>query len=318
MEQDIIISHKFRNLLHTILLFAGMIGLLALLGLSLAGVSGLVWAIIIGLIFLFLGQRISSQLILNMYRARALSRQDAPQLYQLIQELARRASLTNMPRLYYIPSRMMNAFAVGKRSDAAIGITDGLLRGLNMRELTGVLAHEMSHISNNDMRAMAFADVISRMTGLFSSIGQFLLLLNLPLLLMGMAAIPWLTVILLIAAPTLSTLLQLALSRTREFEADFNAARLTGDPQGLASALQKLEYFESNILKRIFMPGHSVPDPSVFRTHPNTNERVRRLLELTGEEQPWVVPETEELELPTHISQIRQNPRWRMMRGLWY
>ena len=150
--------------------------------------------------------------------------------------------------------------------NAAIGVTDGILRGLNMGELTGVLAHEISHIEHNDIRVMAFADVISRVTSLFSSFGQFLLFINFPLLLVGMRPFSWFAIILLIAAPTLSGLLQLAISRTREFDAEVGAVRLTGDAEGLASALQKLESYQANMFKRMLMPGHSSADPSTIPT----------------------------------------------------
>jgi heat shock protein HtpX len=109
-----------------------------------------------------------------------------------------------------------------------------------------------------------------------------LLFLNLPLLFFGRAPVSWLGVILLLSAPTLSNLLQLALSRTRELDADLGAAQITGDPVGLAMALKKMERFEENILGRVFVPGYRVPERSLLRTHPVTGERVRRLLELAG------------------------------------
>lgn len=318
MNQDTIINHKLTNLVHTIFLIGGMIIILALLGFLIAGVNGLIWAVVIGVTFLVFTPRVSPQMILRMYGARALQPQELPELYQLIQALARRAGLAHVPILYYIPSKLMNAFAMGSRDEAVIGITDGLLRTLNTRELTGVLAHEISHISNNDLRVMALADVISRITNLFSTFGQFLLLLNLPLLLVGMTAVPWLAVILLIAAPLLSDLLQLALSRTREFDADLGAVALTGDPEGLASALKKIEYYSTNMLKRILMPGHSVPDPSILRTHPNTGERINRLLQLLEVRQPSQMPGMlDQLSLPQHFSEVSRGPR-RRMSGLWY
>jgi len=318
MREDRIIRHKFRNLFHTALLLAGMILLLAILGLLLAGVSGLVWASVLGLIFLLFSQQVSPQLVLRMYKARPLSPAEASGLYQLLQALARRANLVHVPQLYYIPSQMMNAFALGNRNASAVAITDGLLRRLTLRELAGVLAHEISHVGHNDMQVMRVADTASRMTSLFSSFGQFLLFINLPLLFMGARTISWLAILLLIAAPTLSGLLQLALSRTREFDADLSAVQLTGDPGGLASALQKLEYYHSNILKRILMPGHSIPAPSTLRTHPKTSERVERLSHLAGEREPWVVQEIEDgFAAPTRTAQVTRKPSWRMM-GLWY
>jgi heat shock protein HtpX len=289
MNQNQIMRNRLTNLLHTILLFAGMIGLLALLGLSLAGVNGLVWASLLGGLFLLFSQHASPYLMLRLVKARPLAVQEAPGLYQLIETLAHRADLPRMPRLYYIPDRMMNAFAVGSRDEAAIGLTEGLLRHLDKRELAGVLAHEISHIRHNDMRVMSVAALISRLTSLFSSFGQLLLFLNLPLLLFGRTAVSWFAILLLLVAPLLSSLLQLALSRTREFEADLGAAHLTGDPEGLVTALQKMASYQDNPFKRILRPGYSTSDPSLFRTHPRTDERVNRLRQLVVSNEPWLI-----------------------------
>jgi heat shock protein HtpX len=149
-----------------------------------------------------------------------------------------------------------------------------------------VLAHEVTHIQHNDLRVMSFAHLIGRMTGVLSTLGQVLLFLNLPLLLFGRSPVSWLGVVLLLFAPTLSNLLQLALSRTREFDADLGAAQLTGDPVGLAMALKKMERFEENVLRQVFVPGYRTGDRSLLRTHPEMGERVRRLLELTGATHP--------------------------------
>lgn len=289
MNQNQIKRNRLNNLLHTILLFAGMIGLLALLGLSLAGVNGLVWASLLGGLFLLFSQHASPYLMLRLVKARPLAVPEAPGLYQLIETLTHRADLPRMPRLYYIPDRMMNAFAVGSRDEAAIGLTEGLLRHLDKRELAGVLAHEISHIRHNDMRVMSVAALISHLTSLFSSFGQLLLFLNLPLLLFGRTTISWFAILLLLVAPLLSSLLQLALSRTREFEADLGAAHLTGDPEGLATALQKMAYHQDNPFKRILRPGYSTSDPSLFRTHPRTDERVNRLRQLVVSNEPWLI-----------------------------
>jgi heat shock protein HtpX len=213
---------------------------------------------------------------------------------------------------------MLNAFAVGTRRNAAIGLTDGLLRGLNLRELTGVLAHEMSHIRNNDMRSMSVADVISRVTNLFSTFGKFLLLVNLPLIFMGSAPISWWAILLLIVAPFISGLLQLALSRTREFDADLDAIQLTHDPVGLMNALQKLEYYATNIWQQVLFPGRGVPDPSIFRTHPHTKDRIARLQELSPQQyQPIAMPAQAPFVLPGNYTQVTRQPGWRMM-NLWY
>jgi heat shock protein HtpX len=262
-----------------------MLLLLALIGLAIAGTTGLWWAIVVGLFFLLFGRQVSPQWVLRSQRARPLTPYEAPDLYQLIELLARRAGLRAAPRLYYIPQDVPNAFTVGRGQEAVLGITAGLLQRLDRRELTAVLAHELSHIQHNDMRVLTFAGFIHRMTTLFSGIGQFLLFVNFPLLLMGRATISWSAILLMIAAPTLSGLLHLALSRTREFKADLGAVKLTGDPAGLAFALRKLEQFQSSWL-RLLLPGQRLPESAVLRTHPHTQERVERLLTLIDDSTP--------------------------------
>jgi heat shock protein HtpX len=250
-----------------------MLALLALLGWLLAGTQGLFWGTVLSVIVVTLGQEVSPPVILRIYGAVPLTVQETPLLHQIVKTLARRADLPVPPQLYYIPSQTMNAIAVGRRKAPAIGITDGLLRNLNGRELTGVLANEIGHFRNNDMRVMATADAISRITNLFSSLGIFMLFINIPLHLMGASTISWLAIMLLLITPTLSNLLQMALSRTREYNADRQAVQLTSDAHGLISALLKLEYYSVNILTTMLMPGHGTPDPSLFRTHPSTQER---------------------------------------------
>jgi heat shock protein HtpX len=310
--------HRIRNILHSVVLIAGMVALLALLGYFIAGLDGLLWAAIAAVILMVLGQHFSSSLVLRMYGAVPLSSYQSPNLYRLVTALSQRANLEHVPRLYYIPSRMMNAFSVGSHDDAALGITDGMLRRLSLRELAGVLAHEMTHIQRNDMRVMAIADVISRVTTLFSLFGQFLLLINLPLLLVGKAFIAWPAIALLIVAPVISGLLQLALSRARESEADLGAAELTGDPAGLAMALEKMEYYDANWLKRILMPGHRVPDPSLFRSHPKTSTRVDQLMALARVEQPALLErEDGTWGVPEDLPQKTSDPHWHIT-GLWH
>jgi len=318
IRQDRAINHKVMNFFHTVLLFGGMLLLLAVLGYLVAGADGIVWAVLLSLVLFVSSPTVSPKLMLRMYRARPLSTAEAPELYSIIRELSSRAGLPSVPALYYVPSQIMNAFTVGTRERAAIGITDGLLRTLSLRELIGVLAHEVSHIRNNDMKVMGLADIVSRLTGLLSTVGQVLLFVNLPLLLTGMATFSWAAIILLITAPSLSGLLQLALSRTREFDADLDAARLTGDPRGLASALQKLDTYKASILERIFLPGRNIPDPSIFRTHPSTLERVRRLLDLAEDESLFMDHELlDRFDMLSGIPRLRRKPRW-YVSGLWY
>jgi heat shock protein HtpX len=260
----------------------------------------------------------SSRWVFRLYRARPLSRQQAPQLTAIVEELARRAELPRPPRVYYIASPMVNAFAAGTRGNAGIGVTDGILRNLDAREIAGVLAHEISHLAHGDLTAMGLADVTTRVAGTASWIGQIILIVNFPLYLAGVETLPWLLVFLMIFAPTISALLQLALSRSREFDADLSSARLTGDPHGLASALKKMERLEGSFVERILLPGRRIPEPSLLRTHPDTDERVRRLLALEGiAYQPPAAEERFTESLERMPASVRQRPRWHIS-GLWY
>lgn len=273
--------HRFINMLHTWLLAAGSLLLLAVTAWAFAGLTGLAYALVFGGVSLAIARRVSPQVVLSMYKARALSRGEFPAGFAMVEELARRAGLPAAPSLHVVPSRMMNAFAVGRRENAAIAVTDALVRNLTARELAGVLAHEMSHIANEDVRVMAFADMVSRFTSFMSTVGLFSLIFNL----FGFAGgfetqVPWLAVLVLMAAPSVGGLLQMALSRTREFEADLGAAALTGDPDGLASALSKLEKAQGRLWESMVLPGGRIPDPSVLRTHPLTADRVARLMAL--------------------------------------
>jgi len=320
LSPERVAARKLRNLLHSLLLIGAMVALLCAVGFFVAGVEGLIFFGAFWLGTLLLAPRLSPAILLRFYRARPLSPSEAPVLFETLAELAHRAGLPCLPRLYYVPTRLANAFSMGTCDDAVIGITDGLLRTLNLRELTGVLAHEISHIANNDVRVMALADLISRATHLFSLMGQFFLILNLPLLLLHQGGIPWGAVLLLIFAPTVSALLQLALSRTREFDADLDAVRITGDPEGLSSALRKLDIAQQSFFRRILLPGLGEPEPSLLRTHPPTEERIRRLMELKErlpvwegalaiEEPLWI----DEILPPTELGP----PSWRLT-GLWH
>lgn len=316
MNHEVNRQHHLSNTLQSVLLIAAMAGLLGLLGWIVAAAEGLAVAVIVSVLVALLGPRVSPWLVLRMYRAQPIHPRQAPDLYGALHELARRAQLSRPPTLYYIPTSMLNAFAVGSRDQAAIALTDGLLRHLDGRELVGVLAHELSHVRHNDMWVMNLADVISRMTMALSQIGLLLLLFGLPLLLLGIIRISLPALLLLIFAPTLVALLQLALSRTREYEADRGAVELTGDPQGLASALQKLEHYQGGWLERILMPGRREPDPALLRTHPPTTDRIRRLRELAP---PRPTPRRPSLQIPTYTppTRIATRPRWHL-NGLWY
>lgn len=272
--------HKRRNLIQSVMLLAGMVGLLSACGWIVAGWEGVLWALLAGSLSLVLSPRLSPALVLRLYRARPLPRWQLREVHTVLAEICDAADVERVPTLYYVPSPLLNAFAVGNSRESAIAVTDGMLRRLDLRELAGVLAHEVSHIRNDDLWIMGLADTISRLTRLMSMLGMMLLLFSLPALMTDGAEVPWLLVALLVFAPTLAALMQLALSRTREFDADLDAARLTGDPVGLASALAKLERYQGRLWESVLMPGRRIPDPSLLRTHPETEERIQRLLAL--------------------------------------
>lgn len=307
--------HKLRNLAQSALLVLGMLAILGLAAFLVWGWAGLAWTLALTLVSLLVTPTVLPEWVMRAYGAVPLGPEQFPDGYALLARLAARAGLEHVPRLYWLPTRLMNAFAVGRPQRAAIGLSDGLLRALAPRELAGVLAHELSHVRNDDLWIMGLADIVSRLTSLLSWLGQMLLLVNLPFFLEDRVFVPWLVVLLLVLAPTLVGLLQLALSRSREYDADLDAAALTGDPQGLASALAKLERFQGRYWEEILLPGRRMPVPSLLRTHPPTEERIRRLLDLYEPVEP--VPEPPTVRLPVGLRIVHEPPRWRGS-GVWY
>ncbi len=281
MNHESILNHRLRNLLHSVLLLGAMVLLLAWLGRLFLGNAGLVMAIV-GVAALFTLGRVSPHWVLRMNRAQPLSRYQAPDLYRLVAELARRANLRQAPDLYLVPSPAINAFATGNASASAIGVTRGLLASLDRRQLTGVLAHEISHIRHHDLWVMGLAQLLSQMTRSLSLFGQLMLLF---VLILGGLQVPWAALLLAVIAPSLSALLLLALSRTREFEADLGAARLTGDPLGLASALDRLEG-QGRSWWQLFFPVPRRRESSMLDSHPATAERIARLRSLSDQPEP--------------------------------
>ncbi len=318
---DVWRQHAWRNRLQSLLLLAAMAGFLLLLGLLLWGPDGAVILLFVGAVGVLFNPSFSPWMVMRLYGARPVHPGEIPRLFAILSQLSERAGLYRQPELYYLPSAMLNAFAVGSRKSAAIGITDGLLRQLDSRELTAVLAHEISHIRSNDLWVMGLADLFSRATSILSLMGQFLLLLNLPLILFSAVSISWFAIALLIFAPQLSVLTQLALSRAREYDADLNAARLTGDPESLARALGKIERIQGGWLERIILPGRRVPEPSLLRTHPHTEARIARLMTLKAAFNETAHPALRlntELYMPHYIQHpVTRLPRWHV-NGLWH
>ncbi|SAF40019.1 Zn-dependent protease with chaperone function [Enterobacter asburiae] len=300
-------QHRWLNRLQTGLLVLTLVGIAAAAGRLPFG-EGCLWLALFAVAgALLLDPVAASALSLRLYRVRALHPQQAHEMWALLRELP----ATPVP--HYVPSAVVNAFATGSKQEASIALTDGLLRSLSPRELAGVLAHEVAHITNEDLRIMGLADSVSRLTCLLALMGQIAILLSLPALLVGAAEVYWPGLLLLAASPQLALLAQLGLSRVREFDADRLAAELTGDPQGLASALAKIERV-SRSWRAWLWPGWGNPEPSCLRTRPATQERIARLLTLAlgpASALPLRAPHF----LPESALATRP-PRWRPS-GLW-
>jgi heat shock protein HtpX len=271
-----IIKHKYFRYLQTAVLSILLLLLFLFTGWQILGTAGLLLAIILMGFFLFSLYNSSTPVILS--NAAKLDYHNAPGLYDLTNSLGNRAGLKTLPKLYYIPSSIMNAATIGSRENAAIIITQGLLNQLNSQEIEGVLAHEVSHIKNNDLAVFSFAQIIRQMTSFMARFGWILLLLYFPFYTQGFQN-SFQIVIFLLAVPFISLLLQLALLRSREFSADLEAAELTGNPYGLASALKKLQQAGRPWFS-VFLPLPERSESSIFQTHPATEERIKRLLSL--------------------------------------
>jgi heat shock protein HtpX len=313
-------AHKARNTLHSLLLVGGLGLLTGFCGWLIWGGMGVAATLVaMGIIYAF-APRLPPELIMRFYRARRIDPRNGGRILHIVDALSDRAELPAAPSVYVIPSMTLNAFASGTPDNSVIGITEGLLRRLTVPELAGVLAHEISHVRNNDLSIMGLADVMTRFTQALAYLALFLALFNLPAFLLGDAEIPLIGLVLLYLAPTAGSLIQLALSRTREFDADLEGASLTGDPDSLASALQKLERYQGHFWEdmRLPVPGRRIPQPSLLRSHPKTEDRIARLkalrdrpllpqLPVTGEPTPSLVG----------AGPVAMRPRYRWT-GVWF
>ncbi len=317
MTPDSRLKHKTRNIVHSLVLIVGLALLMSLCAWILWGLVGVLWGLSGALLACIVGPRVSPKMTMRLFRARELSPHEAGHLGEILRVLSARAELPAVPRLNLIPSQTLNAFAVGRPGDAAIALSTGLLERLTLREATGVLAHEVSHVANNDLWIMAIADTFGRLTQVLSWIGVFLFLLNLPLLLTGAAGVPWAAIALLYFAPSIGNLLQLALSRAREYDADLDGADLSGDPAGLASALQKLERYQGRMWEDMIPTGRRIPHPSVLRTHPPTEERVRRLMTYAAGRTAHPPLLVEEAPRPQGLAPLHARPRF-FWPGVWF
>ncbi len=286
-----------RNYFKTAMLMAFLIAVLAIGGQMWGGTSGLLLFGGIGLVFNFVSYWFSDRIALAAHRAQPVTREQLPQLHEMVERLTRRANMP-MPRLYVIPSPTPNAFATGRSpAHAAVAVTEGIMRILNARQLEGVIAHELSHVKNRDI---LIATIAAAVAGLVASLGH---MIQWGAMFGGFGrssdddrggnifgALAW-----AILAPILALIIQLAVSRSREFGADASGAALVGDPEPLAEALLTLEkgnevlpyQYGGPATAHLFIvnpfSGGAKRMMNLFSTHPSTEERVKRLRELRGQ-----------------------------------
>ncbi|MGB8932100.1 MAG: zinc metalloprotease HtpX [Anaeromyxobacteraceae bacterium] len=288
-------SGSGRGYLKTTMLMAFLVALLAIGGQMYGGTGGMLLFGGIGLVFNFASYWFSDKIALMAHRAQPVTRQQLPELYEIVERLTRRAGMP-MPRLFVIPSPTPNAFATGRNPEhAAVAVTEGILGILDRRQLEGVIAHELTHVRNRDI---LISTIAASVAGLVSALGhaiQWGAWLG-----MGrssdddrggsaIGALAW-----ALLAPIIAMIVQLAVSRAREYGADAGGAELVGDPMPLADALLTLE--RGNQVRPYDFAGPAtahmfIVNPfrglggammSLFSTHPPTEERVRRLREMRG------------------------------------
>lgn len=320
LDPDVQRAHKRRNFAHSLSLIIG-------LGAVVAGASFMLWGVIgpvavasVLIAAYALTPHIPPDAVMRLYGAERLAPERGGPLWRIMAELAARAELPAPPALYVIPSGTLNAFATGTPERSAIALTEGLLRRLTTREIASVLAHETSHIRNNDLRVMGLADLLTRFAQSLSYAAVALAIVNLLAFANGDRTMPWLPIALLYLSPALTSLLQLGLSRSREFDADLEAAMLTGDPVGLASALRRLDHFTGQFWEDLMMPvpARRIPQPSLLRSHPPTEDRVSRLLALTPPpSEPAITISEEPMVSMVGWGPGTMRPRYRWP-GVWY
>ena len=278
------------NYLRTAMLLAGMTALFLAIGFMVGGEIGMLIAFGIALAMNAFAYWNSDRMVLRMYGAREVDASTAPGYYGIVRQLAERANLP-MPKVYIIEGDQPNAFATGRNPDhAAVAASAGLLRSLSHQEIAGVMAHELAHVRNRDTLIMT---ITATFAGAVSMIAHFALFFggnrNNPLGIVGSLAI-------MILAPMAAMVVQMAISRTREYAADRAGAEICGQPLWLASALEKLDAASNRIDNRaaeenpatahmfIVNPlhAHAHAVDGLFSTHPAMENRIRRLREMAG------------------------------------
>ncbi|HVL58745.1 MAG TPA: zinc metalloprotease HtpX [Burkholderiaceae bacterium] len=278
------------NWLKTALLMAAITALFGVVGSAIGGQQGMVLALGFALAANFFAYWFSDRMVLRMYGAQEVDEVSAPQLYAMVRELALRANLP-MPRVYLIHEDAPNAFATGRNpSHAAVAATTGLLRLLSARELRGVMAHELAHVKHRDI---LISTISATMAGAVSALANFALLFG-GRDAHGRATNPIAALAVALLAPIAAMMIQMAISRAREFDADRLGAQLCGDPQALASALDKIDRYARRIplaaanahpetaQMLILNPLSGRGLQGLFATHPPTEERIERLLAMAS------------------------------------
>ncbi|MFC7048049.1 zinc metalloprotease HtpX [Emcibacter nanhaiensis] len=274
--------------IRTAILLAGMTGLFLAVGYLLGDTGGLVIAFMIALAMNAFAYWNSDKMVLGMYGAREVDRHSAPELHNIVEGLARRAGLP-MPRVYLMDNDQPNAFATGRNPEhAAVAATTGLLRILNREEVTGVIAHELAHVKNRDTLTMTITATLAGAIGMLANFALFFGRgRDNPLGFIG-------TLLVMILAPLAAMLVQMAISRSREYEADRIGAEICGQPLWLASALGKLQSASERIVNEeaehnpatahlfIVNPLHGRNMDNLFSTHPNMENRIRRLEDMSA------------------------------------
>lgn len=283
------------------------------------GPWAIAFAVLGALAILVLAVRVPPAAMMRIYGARPYEAGDLARLDGITRELARRAGLPSPPRLYVVPSLGVSTFSFGSGQRFATALTEGLLRRLTMREVAAILAREVVHAKRGDLLVYGVADLVSRCAQILYYVGLAWAALGLLGAVSGGEPVPWLTIVLLLLAPTLMTFLQLSLPRDGEFDTDRAAALVTGDSLGIASAISRLDAFPGAPLDEIipFVPARKIALPSMLRLPVEVERRIARL---TAFEAPPAMPldvaEGPRISL-IGVGPIELRPRYRWP-GVWF
>ncbi len=282
------------NWAKTFLLMAGLTALFGAIGAVTGGQTGLILALGFAVVSNFFAYWFSDKMVLKMYNAQQVDATTAPELYNMVQELAGKAGLP-MPKVYLINEEAPNAFATGRNpQNAAVAATAGIMKVLTRRELRGVMAHELAHVKHRDI---LISTISATMAGAISAVANFAMFFG-GRDSEGRPANPIAGILVAILAPFAGMLIQMAISRAREYEADRSGAQISGDPGALASALEKIQRYSQGVpieaaerhpetaQMMIMNPLSGGGLRGLFSTHPPTEERVSRLRQMPSSAGP--------------------------------